>query len=149
MSVIVHRNNTLAADSHANSGELAFPYTKLWELIPTSSTDIIIQNRTLCGAVGPLQSVAALQQWTLQGCESKNFPTNSGGTLLLLTKEKGLLRYKDVPIPYLHGANNYAIGEGAPFAYGAMFMGATAEEAVAAAIDGSPHCNGHVVSLSL
>lgn len=78
------------------------------------------------------------------------FPhSSSGGTLLVLTKEKGLLRYKDLPIPYLHGANNYAIGEGAPFAYGAMFMGATAEEAVAAAIDGSPHCNGHVVSLSL
>lgn len=79
----------------------------------------------------------------------KDFPSNTGGTLLLLTKDKGLLRYKDLPIPYLHGANNYAIGEGAPFAYGAMFMGATAEEAVAAAIDGSPHCNGHVVSLSL
>lgn len=78
-----------------------------------------------------------------------DFPINTGGTLLLLTKEKGLLRYKDLPIPYLHGANNYAIGEGAPFAYGAMFMGATAEEAVAAAIDGSPYCNGHVVSLNL
>jgi len=137
----------LAADSHVNSNmqldssacALAYPYPKLWRLSET----------TLAGAVGPLQAVALLQQWTLEGCNLDKFPTNTGGTLLLLTKEKGLLRYKDVPIPYLHGANNYAIGEGAPFAYGAMFMGATAEEAVAAAIDGSPYCNGHVVSLSL
>jgi len=146
MSVIVHRNGTLAADSHVNCEtmhsnsqcDLAYPYNKLWRL-----------SSSLAGAVGPLQAVAAFQQWTLQGCTPEEFPLNTGGTLLLLTKEKGLLRYKDLPIPYLHGANNYAIGEGAPFAYGAMFMGATAEEAVAAAIDGSPHCNGHVVSLSL
>lgn len=139
MSVIVHRNGTLAADSHVNSGELAFPFPKLWQLT----------NGWVAGAVGPLQAVAQLQQWSMNGMNTTDFPINTGGTLLLLTKEKGLLRYKDVPIPYLHGANNYAIGEGAPFAYGAMFMGATAEEAVAAAIDGSPHCNGHVVSLSL
>ncbi len=139
MSVIVHRNGTLAADSHVNSGELAFPFSKLWQ-VPTTGV--------LCGAVGPLSSIVQLQEWTL-GSSHTPYPLNTGGTLLLLTKEKGLLRYKDLPIPYLHGANNYAIGEGAPFAYGAMFMGATAEEAVAAAIDGSPYCNGHVVSLSL
>jgi len=150
MSVIVYRNGTLAADSHVNIGSepsysqesITYPYNKLWALSQAGQT-------VLAGAVGPLQAVAQLQQWTLEGCDTKSFPINTGGTLLLLTKEKGLLRYKDVPIPYLHGANNYAIGEGAPFAYGAMFMGATAEEAVAAAIDGSPYCNGHVVSLSL
>ena len=66
-----------------------------------------------------------------------------------MSKEKGVVRYRDTAIPYLHGLNKLAIGEGAPFAYGALFMGATAEQAVLAAIDGSPHCNGQVVSLSL
>ena len=77
------------------------------------------------------------------------FPARSGGTLLVLTKEKGLQRYKNTAIPYLHGAADYAIGEGAPFAYGALFMGATAEEAVAAAIHHSPDCNGSVTSFTL
>lgn len=69
--------------------------------------------------------------------------------LLLLSKEKGVVRYRDSSIPYLHGNQKLAIGEGAPFAYGALFMGATAEQAVAAAIEFSPHCNGSPISLSL
>lgn len=81
--------------------------------------------------------------------QSETFPKNSGAQLLVLTKDKGLQRYKNASIPYLHGSNNYAIGEGAPFAYGALFMGATAEQAVAAAIDGSPHCNGTAITFSL
>jgi hypothetical protein len=150
MSVIVHKNGTLATDTHANNGDIAFPYPKIWELIPASNTAITNQSRTLAGAIGPLQAVAQFHKWTTTDeMDMSLYPQGTGGTLLLLTKEKGLLRYKDTNIPYLHGANNYAIGEGAPFAYGAMFMGATAEQAVAAAIDGSPHCNGHVVSLSL
>lgn len=81
--------------------------------------------------------------------KSNDYPTNFGATLIVLTKEKGLQRYKNSAIPYLHGAADYAIGEGAPFAYGALFMGATAEEAVAAAIYCSPDCNGSVTSFTL
>lgn len=83
--------------------------------------------------------------------ETASFPAivGSGTQLLLVSKEKGVVRYRDSSIPYLHGLNKLAIGEGAPFAYGALFMGATAEQAVLAAIDGSPHCNGQVISLKL
>lgn len=81
--------------------------------------------------------------------QSKSFPIGTGAQLLVVSKEKGVVRYRDTAIPYLHGSNKFAIGEGAPFAYGALFMGATAEQAVLAAIDGSPHCNGQVISLKL
>ena len=141
MSVIVWDGTTLAADSHANNGDLAFPYPKLWAL----------PDNRLAGAVGPLQAVTQMQQWTLDGLPPTKFPLNTGSPaqLLLVSKEKGVVRYRDSSIPYLHGSNKLAIGEGAPFAYGALFMGATAEQAVLAAIDGSPHCNGQVISLKL
>lgn len=66
----------------------------------------------------------------------------TGAQLVVISKEKGLIRYNGNPITLLHGHNKIAIGEGAPFAYGALYMGATAEQAVAAAIHYSVHCNG-------
>ena len=68
---------------------------------------------------------------------------------MLSSKEKGLVRYNGSCIPLVHGLNKIAIGEGAPFAYGALHMGATAEQAVAAAILYSPYCNGVPEVLSL
>lgn len=77
------------------------------------------------------------------------FPSQTGAQLVVLTKEKGLQRYKNSATPYLHGKNSLAIGEGAPYAYGAMFMGASAEQAVAAAIHHCIHCNGESFSIEL
>lgn len=86
-----------------------------------------------------------------------SFPILSTAQLLICSKEKGLVRYNGTPVPLLHGLNRFAAGEGAPYAYGAMFAldklgyngDDVAEIAVAAAIDGSVHCNGQVVSLKL
>lgn len=142
MSVIVynphHNANLLASDSFSNNGDIASPYPKLWSTATT-----------IYGVVGPLQGVAQLQQWVADGMKPGQFPSQTGAQLLVLDKQKGLRRYKNSATPYLHGKNILAIGEGAPYAYGAMFMGATAEQAVAAAIRYCIHCNGDVQTLSL
>lgn len=139
MSVLVWDGTTLAADSHANNGNLAFPLPKLWQL----------PDQRLAGAVGPLRSLTLLREWSQDGMNSP-FPLSSDGAqLLVVSKEKGVERYSGRPTPHLHGLNKLAIGEGAPWAYGALYMGATAEQAVAAAIEGCVHCNGQAVSLSL
>lgn len=142
MSVIVCSDGVMSADSSINSGDLCLPFPKIWAL-PT--------NSAIAGAVGPLQQVALLQQWTQGDMKPENFPVlpNSGTQLLILSKQKGVVRYRGTSTPYLHGHQKLAIGEGAPFAYGALYMGATAEQAVAAAIEYSPHCNGSPISLSL
>lgn len=108
----------------------------------------MLHGTRLAGAVGPLPALAQFRKWTDAGCVTPFVPVTDA-QLVIVTPDKGLIRYKDSATPYLHGHNTYAMGEGAPFAYGALFMGATAEQAVAAAIHNSPHCNGHVVSLSL
>lgn len=139
MSVLVWDGTTLASDSHANNGNLAFPIEKLW----------LVSDGRIAGAVGPLRGVATLREWSQAGMNSP-FPLSSDGAqLLVVSKEKGVERYSGRSTPHLHGLNKLAIGEGAPWAYGALYMGATAEQAVAAAIEGCVHCNGQAVSMVL
>ena len=157
MSVIVFDGQgTIAADSLANGPTHSFPYPKVVRLeasIPSLTDQTLPQHTILAGVVGPLQASTQLLNWLTQGLAPSTFPykwvAGTNAQLITVTKEEGLKRYNGQPIPHLHGLNKFAIGEGAPFAYGALYMGATAEQAVAAAIHYSPDCNGEVVSLSL
>lgn len=135
MSVLVFDGISLAADSFANNGTTAFPYEKIWKA-----------HGRLFGVIGPLNEASALRQWADTNLDPCEYPhlllVNSKAQLIAVSKEKGLLRYKNSANPYLHGLSKLAIGEGADIAYGAMEHGATAEQAVAAAIKYSIHCNG-------
>lgn len=165
MSVIVFDGQTLAADSHINNGSTSFAMNKIIE-VPAN----LVQGtpRTLVGAVGNAQYVAAALNLMAQG-ESINkiFSTpdlyfNGHFTLVTVTKEQGLIRYNGNAIPHLHGFNKIAIGDGAPFAYGAMgaledigyippygLVRSAAALAVNQAIKHSLHCNGEPVTLTL
>ena len=140
MSVMVFDGTSLATDSFANNGDLAFPYPKMW--CPNGAA----QPCLIYGVLGTLNAASALRQWCDTGLEPSQFPASlvagTGAQLVIVSREKGLLRYNNSPIPHLHGLSKLAIGEGAPFAYGAMDHGATAEQAVATAIKYSIHCNG-------
>lgn len=142
MSVLVYDGRTLCTDSLANNGDQAFPFEKLW-----------YREGALLGSIGPLQAVGALRQWADQGFNPTHFPTSrvngTAAQLVVLTKEKGLVRYNKSPVPLLHGYEKLAIGEGAPWATAALEMGASAEEAVRIAIKYCVHCNGEPVVLSL
>lgn len=147
MSILVFDGLTLAADSQANADHCSFPFPKIMRV-----------EDKLVGAIGPLQSVSRLFDWASnaflseprEGLSPNKFPTDvKGAQLLVVSKDKGVIRYNGSPTPLLHGMNKIAIGEGAPFAYGALHMGATAEQAVAAAIQFSPHCSGQPMSLAL
>jgi hypothetical protein len=140
MSVLVYDGTSLAADSMANNGHTLFPYSKLWQT-----------GATFWGTTGYLQEMAQLRQWVEQGLVPEQYPLSqaSQSQLVQVSKEKGAVRYKGSALPLLHGRNKFAIGEGAPYAYGALFMGATAEQAVAAAIYYSVHCGGEPEVLCL
>lgn len=146
MSVLVYDGKSIGTDSLANNGEVSFPFGKLWYMASTN-------GNSLLGAIGPLQAVGALRQWSDQGFRPTQFPTamvnGTPAQLVVLTKEKGLVRYNKSPVPLLHGYEKLAIGEGAPWATAALEMGASAEEAVRIAIKYCVHCNGEPVVLSL
>lgn len=140
MSVIVFDKHKLACDSFMNNGVVNSPMQKIWR-----------STKLLCGSIGLVQEIGLLKQWQEQGLKPDKYPLTPGSKsqLVIVSPELGCVRYNGSPVPVLHGFNKFAIGEGAPFAYGALYMGATAEQAVAAAIYYSPHCNGEPVSLSL
>jgi len=140
MSVLVWDGHRIAVDSMANTGTHSFPLEKVWRLPATTK-----QPAMLAGVVGQVQVCADLREWADNGRQIDKFPESAShnlAQLVLVSKEKGLIRYYGSCIPILHGLNKVAIGEGAPVAYGALYMGATAEQAVAAAIQYNPSCNG-------
>lgn len=140
MSVVVFDGTSLAADSMANGSMSSVPFPKLTKLSQTGGSTMV------AGVIGPTLAATQLLRWAEAGLVPEQFPSKevfgSGAQLLVVSKEKGVEKYSETAIPTLHGLNKFAIGEGAPFAYGAMFAGADAVKAVEAAIHYSPHCNG-------
>lgn len=140
MSVLVWDGKTMAADSYGNDGFAAFPVTKLWEV-----------DGNLCGAVGGVQAVSLLETWTNRDYDLEEYPQEArlNKAQLLVAADKHLVRYNGTPIAIrLPLKTMLAIGEGSQYAYGALDMGATAEQAVAIAIDRCIYCNGKPISIS-
>jgi hypothetical protein len=100
-------------------------------------------NAVLTG-VGNMTLVLAMRNWYVAGRDASKFPTEQ--TLpdrwceFIVATPDGLFRYERSPIPIEHGKNKCAFGYGKDFAYGALAMGATAEQAVSIANKFSPHC---------
>lgn len=156
MSVVVFDGNTLAADSQINNGQVFHPFPKIIEVPANIARG---QPRTLAAAVGHINTVGIMLQWVVDGQRGGAPPEAFGGAqLVVVTKEKGLIRFAGNRTPLLHGFNKLAIGEGAPFAYGAMSaieqldatpINSMAWMGVEAAIEHSPHCNGEPITFTL
>lgn len=139
MSVLVWDGKTLAADSYGNNGETCFPVVKLWK-----------DDGALFGAVGGVQAVSALRKW-IEDQMLTDYPQEArlNKATLLMVLPEGVTRYYGSPVPIKTPLKSVlAIGEGSSYAYGALDMGATAEQAVAVAIKRSVHCNGEPVSIT-
>jgi len=136
MTVIVYDGSTLAVDRSMIKGDVLHSATKCQ----------VIGHTVLTGH-GMGTQVAALYHWYKTGAQPDKFPisvrTNPLAELIVVTKD-GLLRYEGSPHPIEHGKSKCAFGEGSPFAYGALAMGATAKDAVDVAIQFSPYCGGGI-----
>ena len=132
MTVIVWDGVTLATDVAATDGVAQWKTEKAWQL-----NDVIISG------AGPLQTILQMRQWYVEGSLHNKFPDaqlGSNACHFVVVTEHGLCRWEQGPIPIEHGRTPCAFGEGRDFAYGALFMGATAKEAVEAANAHSTNC---------
>lgn len=123
-------------------------------MIPGSARKVVkAWDGSLVGGAGSLQSVEMFLDWWLD-------PTEDKPTLLELTLEnfngivispdgKKIYIYEDSGYPFEIKSPFHSIGVGAPIAYGAFEMGATAEEAVKTAIKYDNTCGGKVQKVSL
>lgn len=137
MSIVVWDGDTLATDKAATDGTTKWTATKAWHHNIGSHMPLILSG------VGPLQTILAMKNWAVEGADQNNFPSAQLTPLFchfLIVSFTGLVRYEQGPIPIDHGRMKCAFGEGAPFAYGAMAMGADAAKAVEIANQHSVHC---------
>jgi 20S proteasome alpha/beta subunit len=136
MTTIVYRQGVLAADTRMIQGTAIIgDFVKI----------VRREDGALCGGAGDAAVVQAFQRWFLDG-EEGDPPVEENTKALILRRRKpielfecsGAIEWRP---PYV------AIGSGKEFALGAMFRGATAVQAVKAAMHFDPGTGGEVMVL--
>ena len=84
-----------------------------------------------------------MREWFKDGCMVSKFPviqTTHPCHFVVVSPYVGLYRYESTHTSISHGYDACAFGEGRDVAHGALYMGATAREAVEASNQFSVHC---------
>ena len=137
MSVIVWDGKTLATDRAALSGSIHHRIVKAWR-----------HEGAILTGTGSVKRIHEMVEWYKRGVDTP-FPEGqktSNWCHFIVVDEHGLKRYEQSPIPIEHGFNSCAFGSGQDLAYGALAMGASAEQAVEIANQYSRNC-GHGVDI--
>lgn len=135
MTVIVWDGNHLVTDRKATDGSLKWESSKAWYVgNPHFGTCIV-------SGVGFLHNIIMLREWFKDGADPAHYPFLHKETncQLIVVTDGQLLLFDNSPYPLQKDAP-CAFGHGKDFAYGALAMGATAEQAVDAANKYSQHC---------
>lgn len=139
MTTIAYRDGVLAADSLSTSNGLRDNVgRKIWRV-----------GRLLVGAAGGRGDCLRFRAWVAEGCIGPNpFVGSEGGNGLVITPE-GQVACWGTAGPWPVTSPFYSLGSGYQIAVGAMEMGASAEEAVRAAIVHDTCSGGPVQTLRL
>lgn len=120
----------------------------------TGSSIKIARNKKgdLAGACGDAIYGHAFRQWFLK--DEKGKPPNGAdhgkpdsSSQGLIVRRNGVIERFDFDGKHLLEAEYYAMGSGRDIAFGAMFIGATAIQAVEAAIGHDTCCRGKIIVL--
>lgn len=141
MSIIVYDGITLVIDSAAIHEGVKIPLVKHWS---------VDEQCVIVTGVGNAAQISLMRDWFMAGADPDKFPKSqalgSPWCELIVVNHRGLVRYENTPSPVEHGRNKCAFGSGKDFAYGALAVGATAEQAVTAALQYSPECGHELLS---
>lgn len=141
MTVVVWDGRSLAVDSHSSDGKAKTPATKVW----------LHRGCVRLTGAGHLASILEVKDWYERGGEVDEYPKCQQGPrqcVFIVMDRQAAWRFESSPHA-IEMTGPFAYGAGAEFAYGALHMGATAEQAVEAAITYSPYCFGKPVVYSL
>ena len=133
MTVIAYDGEFCAIDSGMIAGTTIHQMRKWW----------VHNNREVVTGAGNASHVVALAEWYMGGATLDKFPPavlfHKDAELIVIDID-GVRRFEASPFPLNHGITKCAFGEGRDFAYGALAVGASAEEAAIAACQYSPAC---------
>lgn len=140
MSVVVYRDGVMAADSRINIGE-----------VHHVGMDKIARglDNELIGVVGTISSCQKFIDWYLMSDTDEEYvepPDVEDMDALVVIDHDKVYGYFDNCVPIrLHG-EYFAVGSGAEVALGALAVGATARQAVEAAVKHVSNCGEPVVT---
>lgn len=137
MTTIVYRDGVLAADTRMIAGTA---------IIGSIAKIVRRDDGALCGGAGHASVVQAFQRWFLDGEEGD--PPVEDETKMFVISPKGNVEMFEVDGTIEWRAPYFAMGSGKEFALGAMYAGASAEEAVKAAMKFDPYSGGKVMTLT-
>lgn len=104
-----------------------------------------LQNGDIFGIAGKSFHQGLFREWLEAGALPDNRPKLEGGhEAIVIRGTKVYLTSNDIPVLGEVEAPYFAIGSGGSIALGAMWQGASAEEAVRAAIEHDTHCGGGI-----
>ena len=146
MTIVVWDKNVLATDRQAEDGSLKWESTKAWHV----SSEMY--GMCVVSGVGYLQDIVLSREWIRKGANPDEWPLwnkahRNNCQVVVMTHGK-LFLYDGTPYPIERDAP-CAFGHGKDVAYGAMYMGANAEQAVQAANKHAQHCGLGVEIFSL
>lgn len=144
MTVVVYRDRVLAADSRESADRDRIDSDKkkkIWRL----------PDGSLFGAAGSSVAISHLLDQIKKASKQKNktLPTGLKGCTALLIDPKDIWYFEKGYWMEITEEDYLAIGSGATVAYGALEAGASAVEAVKAAIKRNVYCGGRVQKLEL
>jgi 20S proteasome alpha/beta subunit len=140
MTIVVWDGSVLAADKQATTNDLVRKVTKIRRI-----------RGNLVAVSGDWDRGQEVFDWYESGAEPEKMPafqkTDDFVGLLVITPDKRILKYERSHVPMDFSEEDwFCMGSGRDYAYGALYMGATAPIAVMAASAFSSSC-GHGVDI--
>lgn len=138
MTIIVYDGQSLAIDNAATHEGVKVPLIKAFR---SDNGDVVT-------GVGNAAQLALMRDWYAAGADPNSFPPTqrlgSPWCELIVVNATGLIRFENTPSAIVHARHKCAFGIGKDIAYGALAMGATAEQAACIVCQYHPDC-GHGV----
>lgn len=140
MTTVAYRDGVMAADSGAWIGDASHG----WAVKLAKGKD-----GALHGVAGNAAECGTYLDWVNAGYEgdeprAEALPDNASSFIVLIVPPSGPLRLRTAKGVEVYDAPYFAIGAGSPTAYGALFAGATAEQAIEAAKEHASGAFGQV-----
>lgn len=143
MTVIAYRDGIIAADTGIISGENTFSF--MTKIARNAAGDLV-------GVSGDAGTAYKFLEWFKAGEVGghpalRDIPSERVYDKAVIFRVSGVWEIYEPPGMFITRGPYYAFGSGKPEALGALWMGATSEQAVAAAISLDSGCFGEIEAL--
>ena len=142
MTTIAYRDGTMADDCQTTAGG--------GQIVSLTAPKCYSHNGNVLGVSGLVGDNLKILEWFLDGMKTSHPKIDEDSEGLIINADGEMYGlWENQFMTRLEGCEFYAIGSGSPIALGAMHMGATAIEAVEAAIEYDIYTGGEIMSFKI